>query len=127
MTQPDDHDQINDPTVVEFTRVSERRHLVTVTRGDDTTDTVELDLDHGVWGGVARGGRLDGTGLDGGHMHRAEQVAGPVQTLMRTGADAAMYLGISAADPAAFIGLGVSAKVVLGHVRTARPSATIGI
>lgn len=90
---------------IRFRKLSDRRHRVTVLRGDGTSDTVELDskdflrhdlahlavelevgLRHGVWGSVAGGGTLDGVGLDGADMSLAERLAGPVQTLMRTGA-----------------------------------------
>lgn len=86
-----------------FHKLSDRRHAVTVTRADGSTDTVELDskdflrhdfahlafeleagLEHGVWGSVARGGSLDGSGIDGADIALAERVAGPLQTLIRT-------------------------------------------
>ena len=95
-------------TKVEFTRLSNASHRVTVRRANGTHDSVELDskdflrhdlahfaveaevgLDSGVWGCVADGGRLDGDGLDGDDMALAERLAGPVQSLMRTGADVA--------------------------------------
>ena len=91
---------------ISFTKLSDERHRVAVTRGDGSTDSVELDtrsflrhdlshfavevelgLQHGVWGAVASGGSLSGSGLDGSDMHLAESLAGPVQTMMRRAAD----------------------------------------
>lgn len=88
-----------------FTKLSDRRHRVSVARADGTKETVELDsrsflrhdlahfavelevgLAGGVWGSVARGGSLSGDGLDGAEMALAETISGPVQTMMRTGA-----------------------------------------
>lgn len=48
----------------------------------------ELRLSGGVWGSVARGGSLAGSGLDGDDMALAELISGPAQTMMRTEADA---------------------------------------
>ena len=45
---------------------------------------IETPLVDGVWGSVARGGRLDGSGLDGSDVAVAELIAGPLQTIMRT-------------------------------------------
>ncbi len=92
---------------VVFCKLSDDRHVVRVRRDDGTTDSVELDsrsflrhdlahyavevelgLSRGVWGSVARGGSLAGPGLDGDDMAIAEQISGPAQTMMRTGADA---------------------------------------
>lgn len=91
---------------VEFVKLSDQRHLVRVRRADGTADSVELDsrsflrhdlahfavereleLAAGVWGSVAAGGSLSGDGLDGADIALAEAVSGPMQTLMRTGAD----------------------------------------
>lgn len=106
-----DSDGANSTMTIEFTRLSDRRHRATVRRPDGTVDSVELDskdflrhdlahfaveaelgLASGVWGSIASGGRLDGDGLDGEDMALAEQLAGPVQSLMRTDADAATIL-----------------------------------
>ena len=84
-------------------KLSDQRHEVRVTRGDGTEESVELDsrsflrhdlahfavelelgLEAGVWGSVARGGSLTGEGLDGADMVLAETVSGPMQTMMRT-------------------------------------------
>src|SRR5690606_41043988 len=92
---------------VVFVKLSDRRHVVRVERVDGTSESVELDsrsflrhdlahlaveleleLSGGVWGSVACGGSLSGTGLDGADMSIAETVSGPMQTMMRTGADA---------------------------------------
>jgi len=93
---------------VVFVKLSDRRHVVRVERSDGSSESVELDsrsflrhdlahfaveleleLSGGVWGSVACGGSLSGTGLDGADMSIAETVSGPMQTMMRTGADAA--------------------------------------
>ena len=87
---------------VRFTRISDERHAVAVTRDDGSCDRIELesrsflrhDFAHlaielelgihaGFWGSVAAGGAIDGGGLDGEDMAMAESLAGPVQTLMR--------------------------------------------
>lgn len=91
-----------------FTRLSDQRHTVRVERIDGSSAVVELDsrsflrhdlahfavelelgLSEGVWGSVARGGSLSGSGLDGADMVLAETTSGPMQTMMRTSADAA--------------------------------------
>lgn len=92
---------------VTFVKLSDQRHVVRVQRDDGTTDSVELDsrsflrhdlahlaveeelkLSEGVWGSVAAGGSLSGSGLDGADMALAERLSGPMQTMMRTRADA---------------------------------------
>jgi hypothetical protein len=91
--------------LIAFRKLSDDRHGVRVTRADGSSETVELDskdflrhdfahlafeleggLQDGVWGSVARGGSLDGTGLDGADVATAERVSGPLQTLIRVGA-----------------------------------------
>ena len=52
---------------------------------------LEVGLSGGVWGPVARGGRLDGGGIDGADVAEAELAAGRLQTLMRTEADVNAY------------------------------------
>jgi hypothetical protein len=93
---------------VAFVKLSDQRHMVRVERSDGTTESVELDsrsflrhdlahfaveleleLAAGVWGSVAGGGSLSGSGLDGADMNLAETISGPMQTMMRTGADTA--------------------------------------
>jgi hypothetical protein len=100
---------------VALIKLSDRRHLVQVRRADGTTDSVELDsrdflrhdlahfavereleLRDGVWGSVAAGGSLSGDGLDGANMALAETVSGPMQTMMRTGADTAEIFDVLA-------------------------------
>lgn len=92
---------------VVFVKVSDLRHTVRVERSDGSSESVELDsrsflrhdLAHlavelelgmaaGVWGSVARGGSLSGSGLDGADMALAETLSGPMQTMMRTEASA---------------------------------------
>jgi hypothetical protein len=55
-----------------------------------------LGLRNGVWGSVAAGGSLSGDGLDGADMALAETVSGPMQTMMRTGADSAEIFDVLA-------------------------------
>ena len=90
---------------IAFRKISDRRHAVTVLRDDGSRESIELaskdfllhDLAHlaleleaglreGVWGSIARGGSLDGSGIDGADVSLAERAAGPLQTLIRTGA-----------------------------------------
>ncbi len=97
-----------DEVKVAFTKLSDERHTVRVERTDGSREVVEFDsrsflrhdlahfaveselgLSGGVWGSVARGGSLSGSGLDGPDMALAESTSGPMQTLMRTSADAA--------------------------------------
>ena len=92
---------------VAFVKLSDERHVVCVQRLDGTEESVELDsrsflrhdlahlaveleleLSEGVWGSVAQGGSLSGSGLDSADMALAERISGPMQTMMRTGADA---------------------------------------
>lgn len=92
---------------VVFVKLSDQRHTVRVERNDGTNESVELDsrsflrhdlahfaveleleLTAGVWGSVAGGGSLAGSGLDGADMDLAETISGPMQTMMRTGASA---------------------------------------
>lgn len=113
---------------IAFTKLSDRRHRVTVARNDGSTETVELDskdflrhdlahfavetelgLANGVWGSVAAGGSLSGEGIDGADVAVAERLAGPIQTMMRIEADQAAIAevldrvmpGIASADLAA--------------------------
>jgi hypothetical protein len=93
---------------VAFVKLSDQRHAVRVERDDGSGEQVELDsrsflrhdlahfavelelgLSAGVWGSVARGGSLSGSGLDGADMQLAETVSGPVQTMLRTRAEPA--------------------------------------
>jgi hypothetical protein len=93
---------------VAFTKFSDHRHAVRVERIDGSSEVVELDsrsflrhdlahfavefelgLSDGVWGSIARGGSLSGSGLDGADVALAETISGPMQTMMRTSADAA--------------------------------------
>jgi hypothetical protein len=102
-----------------FRRVSNTRHAVEVVRKDGSSDLVELDskdflrhdlahlaleieapLVDAVWGSVARGGRLDGSGLDGRGVAVAERVAGRLQTIMRTeGSSRDVFEALRAAVP----------------------------
>ena len=90
---------------VRFTKLSDARHSVEVTRDDGSTERVELDsrsfithdfahlaveaeleLENGFWGSVATGASLAGVGLEGNDITLAERLAGPVQSLLRVDA-----------------------------------------
>lgn len=96
---------------IAFTKISDDRHAVTVTRADGTSERVELetrgflrhDLAHlaielelpirkGYWGCVASGASLGGDGVAGKEALLAESLAGPIQTLFRTDAAPDAYL-----------------------------------
>jgi hypothetical protein len=93
-----------------FTKLSDDRHSVTVTRTDGTCDSIEVpireylrhDLAHfaieselpirkGFWGCVAAGASLRGEGVGGKDAAFAEGLAGPLQTLFRTDAGLDAY------------------------------------
>ena len=92
---------------VEFTKVSDRCHQVTITRLDGSTEDALLDsrsflrhdLAHfavecelplltGFWGAIAAGGSLTDREPAGADLTVAERLAGPVQTLIRIEAPA---------------------------------------
>ena len=93
-----------------FTKISDDRHSVTVTRVDGTSDSIEVptreylrhDLAHfaieselpirkGFWGCVAAGASLRGEGVGGSDAAFAEGLAGPLQTLFRIDAGLDAY------------------------------------
>jgi hypothetical protein len=93
-----------------FTKISDERHAVTITRTDGTTERVEVetrgflrhDLAHfaielelpirkGYWGCVASGASLAGEGVEGRDARLAESLAGPIQTLFRIDAGLDAY------------------------------------
>lgn len=93
-----------------FTKISDERHAVTVTRADGTSERIEVDtreylrhdLSHyavevelpirkGFWGCVASGATLFGEGVGGKDAALAESLAGPIQTLFRTDAGLDAY------------------------------------
>jgi hypothetical protein len=93
-----------------FTKISDERHTVTVTRTDGTSERVEVDtreylrhdLSHfaieselpipkGFWGCIASGASLTGEGVGGSDARLAEGLAGPIQTLFRTEAGLDAY------------------------------------
>lgn len=93
-----------------FTKVSNERHAVTITRTDGTSESVEVetreflrhDLAHfaielelpirqGYWGCVASGASLAGEGVGGSDARLAESLAGPMQTLFRIDAGPDAY------------------------------------
>lgn len=96
-----------------FTKISDDRHAVTITRTDGTSASVEVetreflrhDLAHlaielelpirkGYWGCVASGASLAGEGVAGSDARLAESLAGPIQTLFRTEAGPGAYLDL---------------------------------
>lgn len=96
---------------IAFTKISDDRHAVTITRADGTSETVETetrsflhhDLAHfaieselpiakGYWGCVASGASLSGEGVAGSDARLAESLAGPIQTLFRIEAGPDAYV-----------------------------------
>lgn len=96
---------------ITFTKISDDKHCVKVTRTDGTCESIELesrdflrhDLAHfaielelpirrGYWGCVSSGASLTGKGVAGREAQLAECLAGPIQTSMRVGADVEGYL-----------------------------------
>ena len=96
---------------ITFTKISDERHAVKITRSDGTSESVELvsrgflrhDLAHfaielelpirkGYWGCVSSGASLSGEGVAGGEARLAESLAGPIQTLFRMDAGPDPYL-----------------------------------
>lgn len=94
-----------------FTKTSDERHSVEITRSDGSSESVELvsrsflrhDLAHfaievelpirnGYWGSVSSGASLRGEGIAGDEALLAEALAGPIQTLFRTDAGPDAYL-----------------------------------
>lgn len=104
--------------IITFTKISDREHQTQVSRSDGSTETVrlssrsfvrhdfahlaiemEIPLRHGFWGSVARGAPLSGKNETGQEiadpeLALAEQLAGPVQTLIRMEAPVDQYLHI---------------------------------
>ena len=97
--------------LIAFTKISDDRHAVTITRADGSSETVEADtrtflrhdLAHfaveselpirkGYWGCVAAGASLGGEGVVGSDARLAESLAGPVQTFFRIEAGPDAYL-----------------------------------
>ncbi len=95
---------------IAFTKISDERHAVTITRADGTAESVEVetrgflrhDLAHfaieselpirkGYWGCVASGASLAGVGVRGRDAVLAESLAGPIQTLFRLDAGPDAY------------------------------------
>jgi hypothetical protein len=93
-----------------FTKISDERHAVAVTRTDGSAERVEVetrgflrhDLAHfaieselpirkGFWGCVASGASLSGAGVAGADARLAESLAGPIQTLFRIDAGPDAY------------------------------------
>ena len=95
---------------IAFTKISDERHAVTITRADGTSESVEVDtreylrhdlahfaieselpISKGFWGCVASGASLSGEGVGGKEAALAESLAGPIQTLFRTDAGPDAY------------------------------------
>jgi hypothetical protein len=98
---------------IAFTKISDQRHEVKVTRVGGSTERLELDtrsalrhdLAHfavelevpirlGYWGSVAAGASLTGEGIAGPDARLAELLAGPCQTLMRIEAAPEAYFDV---------------------------------
>jgi hypothetical protein len=96
---------------IAFTKISDERHAVTITRTDGTAERLEVetreflrhDLAHyaieferpirkGFWGSIASGASLIGDGIIGSDAQLAESLAGPIQTLIRIDAGQDAYL-----------------------------------
>lgn len=96
---------------ITFTKISDERHSVEITRSDGSAESVELvsrsflrhDLAHfaievelpirkGYWGCVSSGASLTGEGIEGDEALLAEALAGPIQTLFRNDAGPDAYL-----------------------------------
>lgn len=96
-----------------FTKISDERHGVAITRANGTSESVEIetrgflrhDLAHfaielelpirkGYWGCVASGASLAGEGVAGSDARLAESLAGPIQTLFRVDAGPDAYLAL---------------------------------
>jgi hypothetical protein len=94
-----------------FTKLSDERHSVAVTRADGTSERVEVDtrgylrhdlahfaieselpIQKGFWGCIAAGASLSGAGVGGRDAQLAESLAGPIQTLFRTDAGREAYV-----------------------------------
>ena len=115
---------------IAFTKISDDRHAVTVTRRDGTSERVEVetrsflrhDLAHfaievelpirkGFWGCVASGASLMGEGVAGSDAVLAESLAGPIQTLFRTDAGPDAYAELLARVPATHDSRDLAARV----------------
>ena len=89
-----------------FTKLSDEEHRVQIYRKDDSTDETtlvsrsfllhdfahfaaeeQIGLRNGVWGLIAQGASLDGTGIRGPEAQLAEAIAGPLQILFRDDAE----------------------------------------
>lgn len=96
-----------------FTKLSDVEHKVSIRRADDSEESTwlnsrsflrhdlahfavesEIPIPRGYWGSVACGASLDGMMIRGSDILLAETLAGPVQTLMRTEADAAHFFSV---------------------------------
>ncbi len=103
-----------------FTKISDDRHAVAVSRSDGSSERVELetreflrhDLSHfvieselpiakGYWGCVAAGASIRGDGVGGKNAALAESLAGPMQTLFRMEAGVPAYSELFARSPRA--------------------------
>jgi hypothetical protein len=115
---------------VAFTKISDDRHAVTITRADGTSERIELesrsflrhDLAHlaielelpirkGYWGCVASGASLTGTGVAGSEAGFAETLAGPIQTLFRTEAGPDAYAKLLGKLPPPYASGDLAARV----------------
>ena len=121
---------------IAFTKISDEKHRVEITRANGTSESVELesrsflrhDLAHfaielelpigkGYWGCVSSGASLSGSGVAGAEAQLAESLAGPIQTLMRIDADSDAYLAMLREIAPAHAGQDLAARL---HERVRR-------
>lgn len=91
---------------IRFTKLSDDEHRVHVVRRDNSEDQTtlvtrsfllhdfahlaaeeQIGLRNGIWGLIAQGAGLDGTGIGGPEAQLAEAIAGPIQILFRDDAE----------------------------------------
>lgn len=114
LTEADsERDEAEAAVRIVFTKISDERHAVAVTRADGSSERVELDtrsflrhdlahfaiesevpIRRGYWGSVAAGASLRGDGVVGNDAQLAESLAGPLQTLFRIEAGRDAYAAL---------------------------------
>ena len=99
--------------LIKFSKLSDTEHRISVTRADGTAESrllnsrsflfhdiahlaleSEIPLKGGFWGSVASGASLYGSNFSGSDIAQAEALAGPMQTLVKSDAEAKDYLVI---------------------------------
>lgn len=116
--------------LITFTKISDEKHAVKITRSDGSTESAELesrsylrhDLAHfaielelpirkGYWGCVAYGASLTGEGVEGEDAQLAETLAGPIQTLFRIEAGPEAYMELLGGHPSIDAGNDLAVRV----------------